>query len=121
MSIVIPDLSCSTGGATRNCQEYKRSRLGRTRQDGTSMPAGARLDIFLSKPVTSRDAQALMAPNEMKMLEKAAAVDVPSRRARVRQAPRQSVRWVREVKGIVALAVAAFGLTALGAFDPSLS
>ena len=85
------------------------------------MPAGARLDIFLSKPVTSRETQALMAPNEMKVLEKTAGVDVPSRRARARQAPRQSVRWVREVKGIVALAVAAFGLTALGAFDPSLS
>jgi DNA segregation ATPase FtsK/SpoIIIE, S-DNA-T family len=58
-----------------------------------------------------------MAPTETKALDKVPAVQ--SRRAR--GAARPSGRWVREVKALLALALAAFGLTALGAFDPSLS
>ena len=58
-----------------------------------------------------------MAPTETKAFDKVPAVQ--SRRART--APRPSGRWVREVKAILALALAAFGLTALGAFDPGLS
>src|SRR5260370_5060865 len=73
--------------------------------------------IFFPKPCASRDARALMAPTETKALDKVPAVQ--GRRAR--SAARPSGRWVREVKALLPLALAAFGLTALGAFDPSLS
>ena len=81
------------------------------------MPAETRQDIFFPKPRASRDALTLMAPTETKALDKVPRVQ--GRRAR--SAPRPSGRWVREVKAILALALSAFGLTALGAFDPGLS
>jgi hypothetical protein len=57
-----------------------------------------------------------MAPTETKALR------VPAMQGRrARSAAKRSLRWVREVKAILALALAAFGLTALGAFDPGLS
>src|SRR5882724_1449802 len=46
-----------------------------------------------------------------------AATEARRRRARVRR-PGGDGRWVREVKGILALALAGFGLVALYAFDP---
>src|SRR5438552_2453377 len=79
--------------------------------------AETRRDIFFPKPCASRDALTLMAPTETKALDKVPVVQ--GRRAR--SAPKPSGRWVREVKAILALALAAFGLTALGAFDPGLS
>ena len=48
----------------------------------------------------------------------ATAQDARRRRA-ARQAARQHGRWVREVKGILALALAGFALVALYAFDPA--
>ena len=44
--------------------------------------------------------------------------DSRRRRARARR-PGGDGRWVREVKGILALALAGFGLVALYAFDPT--
>jgi len=37
-----------------------------------------------------------------------------------RKAKREQGRWVREVKGILALALSGFGFVALYAFDPTL-
>ncbi len=53
-------------------------------------------------------------------MDRAAGISGQTRRSRPRNATHQSGRWVREVKGILALAVAGFGLTALVAFDPNL-
>jgi S-DNA-T family DNA segregation ATPase FtsK/SpoIIIE len=55
-----------------------------------------------------------MAASDAKMLDES-----PRRRA-PRRARREPGRWVREVRGILALAVAGFGFVALAAFDPTL-
>ena len=44
-----------------------------------------------------------------------------ARKRTARRPKRPPGRWVREAKGIVALALAGFGLVALGAYDPSLN
>jgi DNA segregation ATPase FtsK/SpoIIIE, S-DNA-T family len=62
-----------------------------------------------------------MAPSQTSAFEKLTAPEVPGRRPRARPTRPATTRWLREVKGILALALAAFGLAALGAFDPGLS
>ena len=60
------------------------------------------------------------------MADSAAAVrDEPAKPVSVRKRTtkkpkREPGRWVREAKGILALALAGFGLVALGSFDPKL-
>ncbi|HYB40422.1 MAG TPA: DNA translocase FtsK 4TM domain-containing protein, partial [Candidatus Methylomirabilis sp.] len=44
----------------------------------------------------------------------------PTRRRVAKKPKREAGRWVREAKGILALALAGFGLVAIGAFDPRL-
>ena len=44
----------------------------------------------------------------------------PARKRGARQPRRAPGRWVREAKGILALALAGFGLVALSAYDPRL-
>ena len=45
---------------------------------------------------------------------------VPARKRTARKPKREPGRWVREAKGILALALAGFGLVALGSYDPRL-
>jgi len=45
---------------------------------------------------------------------------VLARKRGARKPRREPGRWVREAKGILALALAGFGLVALGAYDPRL-
>ncbi len=59
-----------------------------------------------------------MAGTEAKATERVAS-ETPARRRGSRKAEKPG-RWVREVKGILALAVAGFGLVALVAFEPGL-
>ncbi|MBI3628194.1 MAG: DNA translocase FtsK [Candidatus Rokubacteria bacterium] len=55
-----------------------------------------------------------------KIVDKGSATEIGARRLRAKKPARQAGRWLREVKGILALALAAFGLTAIAAFDPAV-
>ncbi len=50
----------------------------------------------------------------------AASPDAPARKRVARKPKREPGRWVREAKGILALALAGFCFVALYAFDPAL-
>jgi S-DNA-T family DNA segregation ATPase FtsK/SpoIIIE len=61
-----------------------------------------------------------MAAMDEKLLDRIPSTDAPVRRRTARKPAREPGRWVREVKGILALAAAGFGLAALATFDPTV-
>jgi S-DNA-T family DNA segregation ATPase FtsK/SpoIIIE len=59
-------------------------------------------------------------PDSVTAVRDETAKPLPARKRTAKKPKRAPGRWVREAKGILALALAGFGLVALGSFDPKL-